>query len=58
MTIRHFLTLRDLNAAEFNHIIKLAIEMKAARREGREEQIFKVKVLAMVFEKSSPRTIL
>ena len=56
MTIRHFLTLRDLNAAEFNHIIKLAIEMKAARREGREEQIFKGKVLAMVFEKSSTRT--
>ena len=56
MAIRHFLTLRDLNAAEFNHIIKLAIEMKAARREGRQEKIFDGKVLGMIFEKSSTRT--
>ncbi|MFT4651569.1 MAG: ornithine carbamoyltransferase [Porticoccaceae bacterium] len=56
MAIRHFLTLRDLNAAEFNHIIKLAIEMKAARHEGRQELIFNGKVLGMIFEKSSTRT--
>ena len=56
MAIRHFLTLRDLNAAEFNYIIKLAIEMKAARREGRQEKIFDGKVLGMIFEKSSTRT--
>jgi ornithine carbamoyltransferase len=56
MGIRHFLTLRDLNASEFNYIIKLAIEMKAARREGRQEKIFDGKVLGMIFEKSSTRT--
>lgn len=56
MAIRHFLTLRDLNATEFNYIIKLAIEMKAARREGRQEKIFDGKVLGMIFEKSSTRT--
>ena len=51
MAIRHFLTLRDLNASEFNYIIKLAIEMKAARCEGRQEKIFDGKVLGMIFEK-------
>jgi len=56
MAIRHFLTLRDLTADEFNHIIKLAIEMKAARREDRQEKIFNGKVLGMIFEKSSTRT--
>ena len=56
MAIRHFLTLRDLNADEFNHIIKLAIAMKAAHREGRQEPVFKGKVLGMIFEKSSTRT--
>lgn len=56
MAIRHFLTLRDLNTDEFNHIIKLAIEMKAAHREGRQEPIFTSKVLGMIFEKSSTRT--
>ena len=56
MAIRHFLTLRDLNADEFNHIIKLAITMKAAHREGRQEPVFKGKVLGMIFEKSSTRT--
>jgi len=56
MAIRHFLTLRDLNASEFNYIIKLATEMKAARREGRQEKIFDGKVLGMIFEKSSTRT--
>ena len=55
MAIRHFLTLRDLNASEFNYIIKLAIEMKAARREGRQEKIFDGKVLGMIFEKSSTK---
>jgi len=56
MAIRHFLTLRDLNTDEFNQIIKLAIEMKAAHREGRQDPIFSGKVLGMIFEKSSTRT--
>ncbi len=56
MPIRHFLTLRDLNTDELNQVIKLAIEMKAAHREGRQEPIFSGKVLGMIFEKSSTRT--
>ena len=56
MAIRHFLSLRDLSPAELAQIIDLAIEMKAAKREGRQEPIFKGKVLGMIFEKSSTRT--
>tara|TARA_B110000879_G_scaffold141905_1_gene184717 strand:- start:7926 stop:8849 length:924 start_codon:yes stop_codon:yes gene_type:complete len=56
MTIRHFLTLHDLSTDEINQVIDLAIELKAAHREGRQEPIFAGKVLAMIFEKSSTRT--
>jgi ornithine carbamoyltransferase len=56
MAIRHFLSLRDLSPAELNQVIELAIEMKAAKREGRQEPIFAGKVLGMIFEKSSTRT--
>ena len=56
MTIRHFLTLHDLSTDEINQVIDLAIELKAAHREGRQEPIFSGKVLAMIFEKSSTRT--
>jgi ornithine carbamoyltransferase len=56
MAIRHFLSLRDLSPAELAQVIELAIEMKAAKREGRQEPVFKGKVLGMIFEKSSTRT--
>jgi ornithine carbamoyltransferase len=56
MTIRHFLTLHDLSTDEINQVIDLAIELKAAHREGLQEPIFAGKVLAMIFEKSSTRT--
>ena len=56
MAIRHFLSLRDLNPAELSQVIDLAIEMKAAKLEGRQEPIFAGKVLGMIFEKSSTRT--
>ena len=56
MAIRHFLSLRDLSPAELAQVIELAIKMKAARREGRQEPVFKGKVLGMIFEKSSTRT--
>jgi ornithine carbamoyltransferase len=56
MAIRHFLSLRDLSPAELAQVIELAIEMKAAKREGRQETVFKGKVLGMIFEKSSTRT--
>ena len=56
MAIRHFLSLRDLSPAELAQVIELAIEMKAAKREGRQETVFDGKVLGMIFEKSSTRT--
>ena len=56
MAIRHFLTLHDLSTDEINQVINLAIELKSAHREGRQEPIFAGKVLAMIFEKSSTRT--
>ena len=54
--IRHFLTLRDLSKDELNHIIDLAIEMKATHKANIQEPIFNGKVLAMIFDKSSTRT--
>ena len=56
MTTRHFLTLHDLSTDEINQVIDLAIELKAAHREGRQEPVFAGKVLGMIFEKSSTRT--
>ena len=56
MTPRHFLTLHDLSSDEIHQVIDLAIELKAAQREGRQEQVFAGKVLGMIFEKSSTRT--
>jgi ornithine carbamoyltransferase len=53
---RHFLTLSDLNRAELQQIIARAIELKAIQRQGNSPEIFKNKVLAMIFEKSSTRT--
>ena len=34
MTTRHFLTLQDLSTDEINQVIQLAIDLKAAHREG------------------------
>jgi ornithine carbamoyltransferase len=56
MTVRHFLTLRDLTASELNQVIDSAIAMKAAHQQNRQEPVLKGKVLAMIFEKSSTRT--
>ena len=56
MTVRHFLTLRDLTASELNQVIDSAIAMKAAHQKNRQEPVLKGKVLAMIFEKSSTRT--
>ena len=56
MTTRHFLTLHDLSTDEINQVIQLAIDLKAAHREGRQEPVFAGKVLGMIFDKSSTRT--
>lgn len=56
MAIRHFLTLQDLSKEELQQLLKRAIELKTAHRNGTADQPFSGKVLAMIFEKSSTRT--
>ena len=56
MTVRHFLTLRDLSPAELNGIVRRAIELKARRAAGPSPMPLAGKTLAMIFEKASTRT--
>lgn len=56
MTVRHFLTLTDLDSKEFKTLLQRAIELKAMHRNGEIYEPLKNKVLAMIFEKSSTRT--
>ena len=56
MTLRHFLTLTDLDSNEFKTLLQRAIELKAMHRNGEIYEPLKNKVLAMIFEKSSTRT--
>ena len=53
---RHFLTLTDYSADEIRYLIDLAAELKAAKREGREERTLVGKEIALIFEKDSTRT--
>ncbi|WP_027329624.1 ornithine carbamoyltransferase [Marinimicrobium agarilyticum] len=53
---RHFLTLMDLDPTELNAVLNRAIELKAIQAKGESEELFKNKVLGMIFEKSSTRT--
>lgn len=53
---RHFLTLNDINRDELNAIIDRAIELKTLQRSGKGPELFRNKVLGMIFEKSSTRT--
>jgi len=56
MATRHFLTLLDLSAEELKQIIERAIELKTLRNQGITTDLFRSKVLGMIFEKSSTRT--
>jgi ornithine carbamoyltransferase len=53
---RHFLTLTDYSAEEIRYLIDLSAELKAAKREGREEPNLVGKEVALIFEKDSTRT--
>src|SRR4029079_2247229 len=53
---RHFLTLHDYSADEIRYLIDLSAELKAAKREGREEQLLAGREIALIFEKDSTRT--
>lgn len=53
---RHFLTLNDITREELHAIIQRAIALKAMQAQGTSPELFKNKVLAMIFEKNSTRT--
>lgn len=53
---RHFLKELDFTPAEWLSLLELAEELKAAKKEGREEQTLKGKNIALIFEKTSTRT--
>ena len=56
MTVRHFLTLKDLNRDELTAILKRGIELKQMQKSGEIFEPLKNQTLAMIFEKSSTRT--
>lgn len=53
---RDFLKEIDFSADEFEYLIDLSIELKAAKRERREEQRMVGRSIALIFEKTSTRT--
>jgi ornithine carbamoyltransferase len=53
---RHLLTLEDYSPDEIHYLIDLAAELKAAKRDGHEEQALAGKEIALIFEKDSTRT--
>jgi ornithine carbamoyltransferase len=53
---KHVLKLADFSPEEITYLIDLAAELKAAKREGREEQKLVGKEIALIFEKDSTRT--
>jgi ornithine carbamoyltransferase len=53
---RSFLTLADYSPDEILYLLDLAAELKAAKREGREEQRLVGREIALIFEKDSTRT--
>ncbi|HKH31960.1 MAG TPA: ornithine carbamoyltransferase [Gaiellaceae bacterium] len=53
---RHLLKLADYSPQEITYLLDLAGELKAAKKEGREEQKLVGKEIALIFEKDSTRT--
>ncbi|BBP46633.1 ornithine carbamoyltransferase, catabolic [Thiosulfatimonas sediminis] len=56
MTVRHFLTLKDLSKEELQIVLERGIALKRMQRAGEIHEPLKNKTLAMIFEKSSTRT--
>jgi len=53
---RNFVKLSDFTPEEITHLLDLSAELKAAKKEGREEQKLVGKEIALIFEKDSTRT--
>lgn len=56
MTTRHFLSLGDISAGEFQQLLQRADELKAIHKHGESFAPLQNKTLAMIFDKSSTRT--
>jgi ornithine carbamoyltransferase len=56
LTNRHFLKLLDFSQDEIGYLLDLSIELKKARKAGKEIQKLSGKNIALIFEKSSTRT--
>jgi ornithine carbamoyltransferase len=54
--VRHYLAVSDLDGDELRHLLARAAEIKRLLRAGDPPTLFRGRVLAMVFEKSSTRT--
>jgi ornithine carbamoyltransferase len=53
---RNFMKLADFTPEEITYLLDLSTELKAAKREGREEQKLVGREIALIFEKDSTRT--
>src|SRR6476619_8025376 len=53
---RPLMKLDDFSTEELTYLLDLAAELKAAKKEGREEQQLRGKQIALIFEKDSTRT--
>src|SRR5829696_5900817 len=53
---RHLLTLADYSPEELTYLLDLAVDLKAAKRDGREARTLVGKAIALIFEKDSTRT--
>ena len=53
---RHLMKLADFTPDELTYLLDLAADLKAAKKEGREEQKLVGKEIALIFEKDSTRT--
>jgi ornithine carbamoyltransferase len=53
---RNFVKLADFTPEEITHLLDLSAELKAAKKEGREEQKLVGKEIVLIFEKDSTRT--
>lgn len=53
---RHFLKLLDFTTEEIRYLLDLAVQLKKAKKEGKERQYLKGKNIALIFEKTSTRT--
>lgn len=53
---RHFLKLLDFTPAEIKYLLDLSLELKKAKKAGKEEQKLCGKNIALIFEKDSTRT--